>query len=287
MYIYKAFGLVIQSELLLPELVITEGAPDLVIRLGKVDGLAPTSVISSYIARTALGTIWLHDGHELVIDPAPKVEEPILRNFILGPVLAALLRQRGLLAFHASSIAINGSAIAFLGRAGWGKSTLVEAFYTQGYSIVTDDLLAIQISTSRPVVFPSFPQVKLWPDVATSLGYIIENLPRMHSYSEKRVHCVNDGFSQTALPLKRIYVLAEDRHPKIEVLNLRDALIELIKHSHGVTLLKIPDLAESNFSQCTALVKHVPICRLKRPRSLSQLSNSVKLVEHHFAQTIC
>src|SRR5690242_15876523 len=100
MYMYKAFGLVIQSELLFPELIITEGAPDLVIHLGKLDSLEPRLAPRSYIAKTTLGTIWLQGGCELVIDPAPHVEEPILRNFILGPVLAALLRQRGLLALH-------------------------------------------------------------------------------------------------------------------------------------------------------------------------------------------
>jgi dephospho-CoA kinase len=188
---------------------------------------------------------------------------------------------------HASSIAINGSAIAFLGMSGWGKSTLAEAFHIQGYNILTDDLLAIQMRTGHPIVLPGFPQTKLWPDVATSLGYSVENLPRIHSYSEKRVHCLNEAFSQTACALKCLYVLADGCQHKIEVLTLRDALLELLKHAHGVTVLKIPDLAESNFSQCTDLVKHVPICRLKRPRSLSQLSNSVRLVEHHLTQTMC
>lgn len=289
MYIYNAFGLVIQSELLLPELVVAEGTPDIVIRLARIDSLAPMSVnmSSSYTAKTTLGTIYLHGGRELIIDPAPEVEESILRNFILGPVLAGLLRQRGLLVFHASSVAINNSAVVFLGRSGWGKSTLAGAFHTQGYSLVTDDVTVVQIGIGHPKVFPSFPKVKLWPDATTAMGYDTENLPPVHSQSEKRIYCATDGFSQTPLPLNRMYVLAEGTHHKIEALNNRDALVELIKHSHGVDLLKIPEFAKSNFSQCVSLVKDVPICRLKRPCSLSQLPDSVRLVEEDIALAIC
>jgi hypothetical protein len=284
MYVYKAFGLVIQSDLPLPELVTAKGKPDIVIRLRHVDDSSLISNSRSYVAKTAWGTIRLHEGHEAVVEPAQQLTEPVLRMFILGPVIAELLRQRGLLLFHSSSIAINGVAIAFLGASGSGKSTLAEAFHTHGYAIVTDDVLAVQANTVRPIAFSSCPQIKLWPDAVTSLGYRVDDLTRVHTGSEKRIHrVVYDAFVQNPLPLQRMYVLTDGDHHGIEILKARSAMIELMKYPHGIALLAMAPFAKANFNQCVRLVKQVRICRLTRPRSLSTLTESVRLIEHDVA----
>ena len=61
------------------------------------------------------------------------LDKIILRNFLLGTVFATFLRLRGLFVLHASSVNINGSAVAFSGFKGYGKSTTAMAFYNEGY----------------------------------------------------------------------------------------------------------------------------------------------------------
>jgi hypothetical protein len=84
------------------------------------------------------------------------------------------------------------------------------------------------------------------------------------------------------LPLRGIYVLAEDTAQEIEPLTPQEALVELLRHSYGTRLLQTIG-APSHFLQCTKIVNNVTICSLRRPRSLSALSDLVQLVEEDSA----
>ena len=283
MRFYIACGLTIHSELHFPELEIIEKQPEIFIRFKHLDkfSFSSANTIDCFIAENEIARVLLNKGCEIVIEPAKDVSDDVLRNFILGPVLSSLLRQRGLLVFHGSAVEMNNSAVAFLGHSGWGKSTLASAFHQQGYSFVTDDVMAVDMKTDLPMALPSFPKTKLWKDAATEMEHDVEQLPKVHSDSEKYINCITEGFCQTPLPLKQIYILAIGEEHKIEPITGREALMELIRHSHGIDLLEIPELATSNFNQCQKLLEHVSIYRLIRPRSLSQLTESIRLVEEN------
>src|SRR3989454_2089338 len=50
------------------------------------------------------------EGREIVVEPAPGVDAGTLRLFLLGPVRAVLLHQRGFLVLHASAVVLDGGA---------------------------------------------------------------------------------------------------------------------------------------------------------------------------------
>jgi len=207
------------------------------------------------------------------------VDEQVLRLLVLGPALAVVLHQRKMLALHAAAVELNGGAIAFVGGPGSGKSTLAAVFYKRGYGIITDDVTAIHPDKeNNPLVFPGFPQLKLWPEAVTSLGYNPDELPLLEPGSKKRVSPVTQRFSQNPVPLRRIYVLAEAQTKEIISLKPQDALIELVRYSYRASLLKWIG-AERHFSQCASLVNSVPIKRLNRPLSFSALPNVARMVE--------
>src|SRR5207237_1442435 len=148
-------GLDICSILPLPELLPGNGCADARVRLGKVDGLPPEARARKVYARADAGNAYLFwqgvgafqitHGREITVEPAPGVEARALRLFLLGPALALLLSQRGLLVLHASAVAVEGRAIAFLGESGQGKSTTAAAFLAHGHTVVADDVLAVRI----------------------------------------------------------------------------------------------------------------------------------------------
>ena len=286
MHSYIICGFTVNSELSFPELKPIENSPnpDIVIRIRNFEklDLPSTNTTSSFTLKSSMiGKIFLSNGCKIVVEPAEDIEDSIFRNLILGSVLACLLRQRGLLVFHGSAVKINNGAVAFLGHSGWGKSTLASAFHKQGYDMITDDVMAVNMATSLPIALPSFPKTKLWKDAATEMEHDVKQLPKVHSNSEKYINCITEGFCQTPIPLKRIYILAVGEEHKIEPINGRNALMELLKHSHGTNLLELSELATSNFNQCQKLLEHVSIYRLVRPRSLSQLTESIRLVEEN------
>ena len=155
MYVYKAYNLCIHSEIPLPELIPSQGNPDVIVRFGEVDNipekiLAQDNCLSGNLPDIC--KILFRAGEEIIIQPEPGIDEHKLRMSLPGSAMAVLLQQRGLLVLHASSVAINNQAVAFMGHSGWGKSTLATAFHTQGYDVLTDDVLPIKIEENQAIV---------------------------------------------------------------------------------------------------------------------------------------
>lgn len=296
MFSYVAYGLGIRSVLPIPELIAGETRTDVIISLGSVD--RPPSEAATRGSRfhaiggevrlfyDKVGTFLVREGHEIVAQPLPGVEEQVLRLFILGPAFAVLLHQRGRLVLHASAVAVDSGAVVFLGGPGWGKSTMAAALYARGHGIVADDVVAVDLNGAKgPLVFPAFPQLKLWPEATVSLGDVSETLPRLHPRLEKRACAVTRRFSQAPLPLSHIYVLEEGTDHLIEPIGNQDALVELVRHSYAVRLLQ-PVNASLHFLQCANLANRLHVRRLKRPRSLPALPALARLVEEDLAQPV-
>lgn len=284
MYTYTAYNLNIQSELPLPELLPNNNRcePDISIRLVDSQSLAQT--ISNrgdyFVGEVAqVGSFSVGSGSEILVDPEPDVDTAFLRSILLGPIICILLRQRGLLVLHGSSFAAQDEAVGFIGDSGWGKSTLVESFHSQGYRVLTDDVMVIDINADRPMVIPGFPQIKLWPDSASATGHDCDSLSPLHSKTVKRIHKLNQGFVEQALPLKRIYVLDFSDDNQVIPLESQASFAHLVKHTRAVGLLTAPEFINAHFYQCSSLIKNVSICCLQRKRSLGKLQEVVDLVK--------
>lgn len=294
-YSSVAYGLGICSAIRLPELPSGGMAADIVIRFGKAERL-PSELAGAersfqitpegvHLLWKEVGTLIVREGREIIIDPAPSVEEPMLRLFILGPALAVLLHQRGLLVLHASSVTAHGAAVAFVGEPGSGKSTLAAAFHAAGHGVLADDVTAVQFDQDVPLVLPGVSQLKLWPDIVRALGEDPQALPRLHPSVEKRAYRIVSGSPPTPLPLHRVFVLAEGVVRLIEPLRAPEALVELLRHSYCARLLQIQQAA-THFFQCANLISSVPIRRLKTPRSLAALRDLVWFIEGELARTV-
>lgn len=283
MYTYTAYNLNIESELPLPELIPNNNRckPDIFIRLVDSQSLNQTTSNRGdyFVGEVAqVGNFSVVSGSEILVYPDPNVDPAFLRSILLGPIACILLRQRGLLVLHGSSFAAKDEAIGFIGDSGWGKSTLVESFHAKGYRVLTDDVMVIDLEADRPMVIPGFPQIKLWPDSASATGHDCDSLSPLHSKTVKRIHKLNQGFVQQALPLKRIYVLDFGDDNQVIPLSSQASFAHLVKHTRAVGLLTAPEFINTHFYQCSSLIKNVSICRLQRKKSLGKLQEVVDLV---------
>jgi hypothetical protein len=283
MYFYRAYNLTISSEQQFVELpkVLASQSPHVLIRLGVLqdDNLA-LSNRGDYFRGLVEGvaSFEVRFGTEILVEPCPNVEDGRLRPLILGPLMSILLRQRGLLVLHASCVVLQGKAVAFMGDSGWGKSTLAELFYSQGKRLITDDVMAIEIEAAPPSVVPSYPQIKLMPDAALSLGHVSNSIPALHSHSIKLARSVDQDFEQTPVPLHCIYVLDTGSQHQISPISLQDAFQELVRHSRAVGLLNATDFRSAHLHQCARLLNQVPLLRLQRKMSLDLLPELVDLI---------
>src|SRR5829696_1003226 len=278
----------------LPELVAGEQAGGEVrIRFGHVDrppseslekgwGYFSSAPNEACLFWQGVGAFSVRGGTDIIVDPSPGLGEKMLRLFVLGPVLATVLRQRGYLLLHASAVAVAGEAVLFLGSSGWGKSTTAAALHARGHGLVTDDVAVLRVEESRPVVFPSFPQLKLWPEALVSLGDDPEKLPQWNPRLEKRVRTAAHRFSSAPLPVKRIYVLEEGNAPEILPLRPQEAFVALVRHTYGSdyglqTAMGVG--SAPHFLECTSILNKVTVYRLKRRKTISQLTNLAQVIE--------
>jgi hypothetical protein len=295
---YIAYGLSIHAAMPLPELTAreTEGE-EISIRFGHVMG-------DSSLERTVdegwdyfspapgevrlfwrgVGSFSVRGGREVVVDPSPGLDdEGVLRLFILGPVLAVLLGQRGHLLLHASAVTVGSGAVLFLGEAARGKSTTAAALHARGHALVTDDIAVLRVEEGgRPLLFPGFPQLKLWPEALVSLGENPGELPRCNPRFEKRARRAARGFSSTPLPVERIYVLEETGEAPAEIVPLQpqEALTELLRHTYGAMGVG----SASHFRGCVSVANRAGVCSLRRQKSLRRLPELARLVENDLAR---
>jgi hypothetical protein len=92
-----------------------------------------------------------------------------VRLFLNGQVMVALLHQRKIINFHASSFIYNDEGVMILGETGAGKSSLTVAFSLEGAGFLTDDLTPVILIDEYPYVLPLYRDVKLRPDTVNQL----------------------------------------------------------------------------------------------------------------------
>ncbi|MFN8512769.1 MAG: hypothetical protein U0232_02535 [Thermomicrobiales bacterium] len=286
---YRAYGLTIRSDLALPELASGgEGVgADVVVRFGAVAeeeavprvGNTTVRIVPEgmQLAYPEVGRFLVREGREVVVALRPGADERDVRLSLLGPVLAVLLHQRGLLVLHGSAVALGDGAVGLLGHAGAGKSTLAGAFLAAGYRPLADDLTVVDLTGPTPTALPGFPQLKLWPQSVTALGGNPETLPALGARVEKRARRLAAGFAPEPLPLRRLYVIADGERVASEPLAGQEALVELVRHSFCAVLLPAGGQGE-HFRQCAALLRMVPLSRLARPKEFAALPAIIRAI---------
>ena len=219
---YRIYGLNVSSPWLLPEAIpnTDKAQPDVMVKLEpdlpppgafNDDGSAfqLRSSNAACYAHRRLGVFQIRGGNEIKAAPGPEADDAMTRVGLLGPSLAIALIQRTELVLHGSAVAVDGSAVAFVGPRGHGKSTFAAGMVARGHALVSDDVLTVESSSQgdTPRVVPGYPQLKLWPDAAEALGHDPDKLSFLYRGVEKRVLRCFDRFAHSAKPLGHIYLL--------------------------------------------------------------------------------
>jgi hypothetical protein len=284
-----AYGVRFRSVVPLPASTVAEdGMSDAEVQWADLDSITrdlvdrelATSVTAGETELTmpGIGTFLVRDGREILVDPDPDAGFALLRLALLGPVFAALLQQRGDLVLHASAVEVDGAAVGFLGGRGVGKSTMAAALLRRGYQLVADDILAVSLQNGSPRARPGFPQLKLWPDAVTALGGDPALLDPVRDGCDKRAQPVGGALPCGPLPLACLYVLCDGDTTAIEPLSSRDAFLEIVSNSYGITWLHGVS-GPGQFRARAELVRRVPVRRLRRPPGLDRIAEVTRCVE--------
>jgi hypothetical protein len=209
------------------------------------------------------------DSTEFIVDAAastiwstwPRTSTPEdTATYLLGPILAFVLRRRGTLSLHASAVVIDGRAIAVAAPPSGGKSTTAAAFADRGIAVVTDDVLPILWRGDDPWAVPGYPRVRLWPETVGARYGAAEALPLLTPTWTKRYLDVSARFPRQPLPLGAIVVLRERvaGAPRIAPLGGHEAAMQLVANS-SMALYLDPNMRVAELDGIGALVERVPL----------------------------
>lgn len=308
MFHYKAFGLEISSEIELPGMIEGSGIPDVKIIQGEVDQSlvtgaeveGPNYLVTGqdvYLWWDDIGKVRISKGGLVTVEPASDLEsadELNLIPFILGPVMALMLHQRGFLVLHGSAVKVsrgkstvhpNGfpSAVAFLGHRGNGKSTTAIHLYVEGHPLVADDILAIKFEDGKPVIYPGYPHVRLSDEAYHQVKSHTDILTPIRTLAGKVFCDASHQFSPEPVNLERIYVIekmepGEVNKTGISSLKFQDTLIDLIRHSVANRIFHHTTQKE-NLIHCAQLVNNVQVKRLELVHSFKYIKELIRAIE--------
>lgn len=294
-HIYRAYGLCIASEISCPELSPGDGPPDVLIRLGEVPEtledcfsrasyyqLAPTRTL---VSARGVARYLASGGDRLVVDRVAGAEEGLVRLFLLGSGLGALLMQRGLLLLHGSCIRVRNGAVVFLGCSGRGKSTLATAFHARGHEVLADDVTALTVSREgEAFVLPGPCHVSLLPDARSLLG-LGQALEPVAKRGEKTLLRVRGDAGPDEVPLRRLYVLTamQAGDPTISDLRGVDLFQCLLENLYRPEFLGTNPARRALYGQCMAVARSAALHRVAWPRDRARFARFVDLLATHLS----
>jgi hypothetical protein len=287
---YAAYGLAIRSSIPLTEFVPAgAGEGEVTITFGEDPGWISDVRGDWWVFRIAreearfwfrdVGAFVIKDGRQIIVIPENGADHSLLRLYIQGMMMAVLLHQRGLCVLHASVIEIDGSAFAFLGPVGFGKSSIAAALYTRGHRVLADDNAAIDFRGDTPMIRTAYPSLKLFPEIASSLGFRNGAVTVLHASETKIAGAVPDGFVPEPVPLRGLYFLGRDFDGGITPLPPLQVAMELIRNSVPTRWGHPGDVRQ--LQECGILAKQVPAFTLKTFTDLESLPVLAESLEKH------
>lgn len=196
--------------------------------------------------------------------------------WLLGQVLAFWLEWQHTPALHASSVVVDGRAVAFLASNRGGKSSLAAALMQTGCPLLADDILALD--TDGWTGHAAYPELRMWPDLAQHFTGKAVHHQTVHPHIEKlRVaagRIAPEAFHAESCPVGAVYIPERlDRLEGAEITSTRpeERMRALLGNSFSPVLVEKAGFHLRRLHQLGRLAAQVPIRRLRYPNGLERL----------------
>lgn len=289
----KAFGLIIESEIDLPELpfVPTRIESDVHIKLSPIGLGITTPTGKGALWKTAPNLFELHvphvarflvrNGRDILVEPEAEATPSELRTYLLGSAFGALLQQRGFLVLHSGGFVHRAHAILICGRSGAGKSTILQGMARRGYPSMSDDLIPISLDENgRAIALSGYPHTRLCHDAAAFFK-LDENSPSFLTTTGQKVVVGMSDFDPTPRPISAVFCVETHNLPELEL--LREPSLEstrrLITLSYRKKFLRGMSLRPRQFEIAAMVAHQVPVFSIRRDTTLNALEGLLDRIE--------
>lgn len=242
-----------------------------------------------YMKVPGVGSFYACDGRIVEYSTEEGADPQWVQLYLNNQVLVALLHQRKIISFHASSFVHDGRGVMILGETGAGKSSLTLSFALKEGGFMTDDLTPVVYDGLAPCIMPLHRKVKIRKDTAIQLGLDPELLIDAESGTGKKY--LNLTSAQTD-PYPVNVIMRIEPGPVSEPLFItpfpaeRFALLRSEVCSWEI-LAGMPETEKVYLQQLAGIVEHTEFIKAVRPPAieLQEFYEAVRgVIEKHQAR---
>lgn len=293
-YYYKVYGLNIESEIKIQELVILNDEDkaniDLTIYIDKMPesiNIAKEQGILEGFRKNEMwfyvkgvATYYIKNGKEIVVEPYRNIDDHYIKTYILGSAFGLLLIQRNIVAIHGGTVVIDDKAIICTGDTGAGKSTLTSALRLNGAKLVADDVSAIGIK-DEIMVYPAYPQQKLCGDALKKLGHNTSEFIRIDEGRDKYAIPSKAGFISEPVKLSTIFEISVKEVEEVNINELKgsEKMNTIMKNIYRGYVNQIVGLDRAYFRKLLRITKDINVYRITRPKDKFTVNEQIVFIE--------
>ncbi|UZW14955.1 hypothetical protein OSC52_03680 [Clostridium pasteurianum] len=295
-YTYLVYGLIVQSDIQLPELmeydkpkeqsedirIIRKNMPKHIqeaLRDGKVDCFKKDQI---WFSIENVAAYYIKDVNCIEFQPFPEADNQKIKSFLLGSAFGMLLIMRKSIALHGGSVVIDGKGIILTGDSGAGKSTLTAAFREKGYDFLADDVSVIgEDENSNLTIMPGYPQQKLCSDAVEKFKYGTNSIKKIDEDREKYAIAIEDEFRKTDAELKAIYELSVGEVETVQIRKITgtDKLNTIFNNIYRFGLINYIGIDPIYFKKCVQLAKNIDMYKIIRPKKGYSIDQQIEIIE--------
>lgn len=288
---YKVFGLNVESEPELPELISFDfKTADVSVRFEQVPDDLPDYKSRGVLYKARPGTFLfrldtvgkylVEDGNSIKIERLNDSTDEELRLFLLGSAFGALIHQREMLPFHGSTVVKDGRAVVISGNSGAGKSTLAAVLVNRGYHLLADDVSVINFRGKEAIIYPGIPHLKLWEDVLKKMGESRDYekvRPQLLKYRKP----VQDSITNEAIKAEKIIILGTKNSEDFESKQVKgiEKFNMLKNNTYRFQFVEGLGVTKKHFEMVSKLAGEVEVWQVRRPSSPLLLEELADYVE--------
>ncbi|MBZ0087678.1 MAG: hypothetical protein K8F33_06235 [Thermomonas sp.] len=223
----------------------------------------------------------------ITVDAEPGLADNTLEHLLLDQAIPRLLAGRGHLVVHASLVHAGQHTVAFLGRSGWGKSTLAALLHSRGLPALCDDCAMLELGDNRVSATPSYPGLRLYADSIAQAPGIAPGVGPVSDYTDKQriIELALDPALLEPQPLAALYLLDDPENAvataQIEPISAAAACMALIEHGFRLDPTD-PVRTTRQLGQASAAAQAVPAFLLRHPRDFARQEALIALLLAHF-----
>jgi hypothetical protein len=275
------------SETTAAAVVLPEWLDEVAVAYGDVPPALEGATDGGVLWAAGAGRFWLEvpgvgrylvvEGSQLTVDPVAGADPADVARLARMTPLAALLFQRGIVAWHGATAVRGGQAVVVAGDSATGKSTLLGALLARGWGMLGDELAPVTVAAGKAVmVLPTGSDVRVWPDAIERLEGQGVQLPAAGS-----------RLVSGPVPVRSIWRLALHNEGATEIatdegFDRFDAVGRLVYQGRVARAL----LDRGAYLKLAAAVaSNIPHYRLRRPRGAWTVTELADMIERDFERS--